>query len=202
MKKKFFLITLSAFLFMGMAAQTVSSPDGRLKVDVNVNDGNATYSVTYCNDMFVKPSPLGLNTTIGDFRKDVSLRGVSDVKLVTDDYTLRQAKKSHVRYEANEVTCSFNDKEGRWAYDVIFRVDNNNVAFKYRIMPKGDRISCLVKNESTGFVIPEGSTTFLCPQMLPQSGWMRTCPSYETHYTYDAPMGKNGDGLGYALPAL
>ncbi len=202
MKKKFFLISLSAFMLMNVPAQTVSSPDGRLKVDVEVVNGCATYAVTYGDDVFVEPSPLGVNTTIGDFTRDVSLRGVSDVRMVTDDYALRQAKKSRVHYEANEVTCSFNDKEGRWAYDVTFRVDNNNVAFKYRILPKGDRISCLVKNESTGFVIPEGSTTFLCPQMLPQSGWMRTCPSYETHYAYDEPMGKNGNGLGYALPAL
>lgn len=196
-------ITAFLLLLTGMiGAQTVKSPDGRLSVDVGAADGQAHYSVKLDEKVFVEQSPLGINTTFGDFTKGVSLRKVSEAKRVTDDYTMRQAKKSNIHYEANEVTCSFNDKSGRHAFDVTFRVDNNNVAFRYKVLPKGDIRSCLVKEEATGFVIPEGSTTFLCPQMLPQSGWMRTCPSYETHYTYDAPMGKNGDGLGYAFPAL
>ncbi len=196
-------ITAFLLLLTGMiGAQTVKSPDGRLSVDVGAADGQAHYSVKLDEKVFVEQSPLGINTTFGDFTKGVSLRKVSEAKRVTDDYTMRQVKKSKIHYEANEVTCSFNDKSGRHAFDVTFRVDNNNVAFRYKVLPKGDIRSCLVKEESTGFVIPEGSTTFLCPQMLPQSGWMRTCPSYETHYTYDAPMGKNGDGLGYAFPAL
>ena len=196
-------ITALMLLLAGIAgAQTVKSPNGRLSVDVGATGGQAHYSVKLDDKIFVEQSALGLNTTFGDFTKGVSLRKMSETKLVTDDYTLRQSKKSSIHYEANEVTCSFNDSRGRHAFDVVFRVDNNNVAFRYRVLPKGDTRSCLVNEEITGLVIPEGSTTFLCPQMLPQSGWMRTCPSYETHYTYDEPMGKNGNGLGYAFPAL
>ncbi len=189
-------------LCLSMTAQTVGSPDGRLQVTVGVTNGQAHYTVKYADKTFVDQSPLGMNTTIGDFTKEVSLRGASDVKSVTDDYELRQAKKSRIHYEANEMTFSFNDGKGRHAWDVTFRVDNNNVAFKYKVMPRGGTLSCLVLEEATGYVMPEGSTTFLCPQMAPQSGWCRTCPSYETHYTYDAPMGKNGNGYGYVFPAL
>lgn len=183
-------------------AQTVSSPDGRLTVDVDVTNGQAAYTVKLDGKTFIERSALGLNTSFGDFTKEMTLRGVSEVKKVGESYTMRQSKKSEISYEANEVTCSMNDKDGRHAYDVTFHVDNNNVAFRYRLLPKRDTRSCLIHNEATSFVIPEGSTTFLCPQMLPQTGWMRTCPSYETHYSYDEPMGKNGNGLGYAFPAL
>ncbi len=200
--KKAILFLSAALMAVSVSAQTVSSPDGRLQVNVGVTDGQAHYSVRFADKVFVDESPLGVNTTMGDFTKNVAVRKVSDVRNVTDDYELRQAKKSKIHYEANEMTVEFNDKDGRHAWDLTFRVDNNNVAFRYRIMPKGGTLSCLVKEEATGFVMPEGATTFLCPQMAPQSGWCRTCPSYETHYTYDDAMGKNGNGYGYVFPAL
>ena len=163
-----FKLTSLFLVFASIAgAQTVSSPDGRLTVEVNATNGQANYTVKLAEKTFIEKSALGLNTSFGDFTKDVALRGVSEVKNVNDRYTLRQSKKSEINYEANEVTCSFNDKDGRHAFDVIFRVDNNNVAFRYRLLPKRDTRSCLIHNEATSFVIPEGSTTFLCPQMLP-----------------------------------
>ena len=50
--------------------------------------------------------------------------------------------------------------------------------------------------------MPEGTTTFLCPQMKPMTGFARTAPSYETGYTLDDAMGKNGWGSGYTFPCL
>lgn len=49
---------------------------------------------------------------------------------------------------------------------------------------------CIVKKEATGFMLPEGSTTFLCPQAAPMGGFARTSPSYETSYTVDDVTGK------------
>ena len=63
-------------------------------------------------------------------------------------------------------------------------------------------LSCVVKEEMTGFVLPEGSTTFLCPQSKPMGGFARTSPSYETPYKADDSMGKNGWGEGYTFPCL
>ena len=60
----------------------------------------------------------------------------------------------------------------------------------------------MVKEEKTGFVLPEGTTTFLCPQAKPNGGFARTYPSYETSYTPDDAMGKNGWGEGYTFPCL
>ena len=50
--------------------------------------------------------------------------------------------------------------------------------------------------------MPEGTTTFLCPQSKPMGGFARTSPSYETSYTLDDQMGKNGWGEGYSFPCL
>lgn len=110
-------------------------------------------------------------------------------------------KQSKVRYVANEAVFSFT-QQGKTIYDVIFRISNNDVAFKYKIYPQGETLSCVVKQEVTGFAFPDGTTTFLCPQSKPMGGFARTSPSYETSYTADDVAGKNGWGEGYTFPCL
>lgn len=93
-------------------------------------------------------------------------------------------------------------QQGKTIYDVIFRISNNDVAFKYRMYPQGETLSCVIKKEATGFAFPDGTTTFLCPQSKPMGGFARTSPSYETSYTADDAAGKNGWGEGYTFPCL
>ena len=72
--------------------------------------------------------------------------------------------------------------------------------FKYKMYPQGETLSCVVKQEVTGFVFPDGTTTFLCPQSKPMGGFARTSPSYETSYTADDVAGKMAGGEGYTFP--
>lgn len=190
-------------------AQTLNSPDGNLQVSLSMtNEGQPQYSVTYQGNVVIENSLLGLNTSIGNFTKGMEQKSVSDVKLVSDNYSLPNAKFEKFSYTANECTLSYGmagEKEARW--DVTFHIDNNNVAFRYQIFtlkqPRRDeRKACLVNYESTEYVLPVGTTTFICPQMTPQTGFARTAPSYETYYEYDGEMGKNGHGRGYTFPAL
>ena len=120
---------------------------------------------------------------------------------IDETYELASIKKSKVRYVANEAVFSFT-QQGKTIYDVIFRISNNDVAFKYKMYPQGETLSCVVKQEVTGFAFPDGTTTFLCPQSKPMGGFARTSPSYETSYTADDVAGKNGWGEGYTFPCL
>ena len=127
-------------------------------------------------------------------------KNVSNNK-IDETYELASIKQSKVRYVANEAVFSFT-QQGKTIYDVIFRISNNDVAFKYKIYPQGETLSCVVKQEVTGFAFPDGTTTFLCPQSKPMGGFARTSPSYETSYTADDVAGKNGWGEGYTFPCL
>nr|WP_250347781.1 glycoside hydrolase family 97 protein [Flavobacterium anhuiense] len=106
-----------------------------------------------------------------------------------------------MHYTASEAVFSFT-KEGRPALDVIFRVSNNNLAFKYKVYPQKETFSCVVQEEASGFLMPKGTATFLCPQSNPMTGYARTAPSYETSYALDDAVGKNGWGNGYTFPCL
>ena len=120
---------------------------------------------------------------------------------IDETYELASIKKSKVHYVANEAVFSFT-QQGKTIYDVIFRISNNDVAFKYKMYPQGEALSCVIRKEATGFAFPDGTTTFLCPQSKPMGGFARTSPSYETSYTADDAAGKNGWGEGYTFPCL
>ena len=179
----------------------ITSPDGKLVVTVADMDGRPSYSVSYDNVLFLKPSPLGMIANIGDFSSGMSLEKNVSTNKIDETYELASIKKSKVHYVANEAVFSFT-QQGKTIYDVIFRISNNDVAFKYKIYPQGETLSCVVKQEVTGFAFPDGTTTFLCPQSKPMGGFARTSPSYETSYTADDAAGKNGWGEGYTFPCL
>ena len=199
-----FFIVMAMLLGSSVASaenKQITSPDGKLVVTVADMDGRPSYSVSYDNVLFLKPSPLGMIANIGDFSSGMSLEKNVSTNKIDETYELASIKKSKVRYVANEAVFSFT-QQGKTIYDVIFRISNNDVAFKYKIYPQGETLSCVVKQEATGFAFPDGTTTFLCPQSKPMGGFARTSPSYETSYTADDVAGKNGWGEGYTFPCL
>lgn len=199
-----FFIVMAMLLGSSVASaenKQITSPDGKLVVTVADMDGRPSYSVSYDNVLFLKPSPLGMIANIGDFSSGMSLEKNVSTNKIDETYELASIKQSKVRYVANEAVFSFT-QQGKTIYDVIFRISNNDVAFKYKIYPQGETLSCVVKQEATGFVFPDGTTTFLCPQSKPMGGFARTSPSYETSYTADDVAGKNGWGEGYTFPCL
>ena len=177
-----------------------NSPDGQIEVVVNDADGRPTYQVSLGGQVFLQPSPLGLKVNIDDMTQGLKLKDC-EVQTVTDDYSLKTIKQSSVHYEATEAVCHL-EKNGRQLLDIIFRVSNRDVAYRYKIYPKRDTRVAVVEGEASSFVFPEGTTTFLCPQSKPMTGFARTAPSYETSYTLDDAMGKNGWGEGYTFPCL
>lgn len=195
-------LTLLAALAATTANAKTVSPDGKLAVDVQCEGGKPTYSITYDGIDFLMPSPLGLNTNAGDFTADLTISKVGEMKTVTDDYSLPNIKRSNVHFEANSQTYTFSSK-GQDVMNVTFLVANNDVAFRYQLLEqKRGPLSIVINSEATGFAMPDGTTTFLCPQMGEMTGFARTAPSYETHYTADDTMGKNGWGNGYTFPCL
>ncbi len=179
-----------------------ASPDKKLVVTVTDDGGKPVYKVAYDGVVFVENSPLGLRTDLGDWTQGLSLADSAfKTKTVEVDYTLRTIKQSHVEKQATLAVCPFY-KDGKKVWDAEFYVSAHDVAFRYRVYPQGDRLCTVVKEEATGFVFPEGTTTFLCPQSKPMGGFARTSPSYETSYKTDEAMGKNGWGEGYSFPCL
>ena len=183
--------------------KTLQSPDGRMSVTISDEGGKPVYQIRRGDVTFLEKSPLGVKLNFIDMTEGLTMKAC-DVRDVKDEYDLKTTKQSHITYEATEGVCQFD--KGGYRMDIIFRVSNRDVAYRYKFYPRrargGEMLVAVVESEASGFVLPEGTTTFLCPQSKPMGGFARTSPSYETSYTLDEPVGKNGWGEGYSFPCL
>ncbi|MDR6513485.1 glycoside hydrolase family 97 protein [Chryseobacterium camelliae] len=177
----------------------VSSPDGKLKLNVFSEDGKALYNVTFQGKTMLEKSPLGLVTNESDFSKNLKFTD-SKKDPVSKTYTNEKIKKLEVNYKANALTVNFSNAD-QYNIGIEFQVSNNNIAFRYDIQPMKDRLSAVVQSEMTGYRFPSQTTTFLSPMMKPMTGFARTAPSYESGYKADAELGTKVD-YGYVFPGL
>ena len=200
------LSLLAATLLAQAQPQTVTGPDGRLRVDFDVKDGRPVYSVTYDGRQMLDESPLGFVADAGDFTANLSLVDAWQSRY-TDDYTLDRSKRSAVHYEANQLSVRLANQR-RHQFTILFRVSNNDVAFCYELpwwdgFKNGRKMSVRVMREATGFDLPHETTTFLSPQSDAMIGWKSTKPSYEEEYLLDEPMTtRSRYGKGYTFPCL
>lgn len=195
------------FTFLPLHADnfSVSSPNGSLVVTVSDRGGRLSYTASLDGVKVLEPSALGLKTSLGDLTKDLSIL-TSHPSPLTSSYTMRGTKSSKSNYEANTLTVDVENKEGV-KFSILFQVSNNDIAFRYQ-MPRQKinrreykRVRILA--ELSSFNFPDGTTTFISPQIGPESGWEQTKPSYEEGYSNDAPMTTPSQyGHGYIFPAL
>jgi len=184
------------------SSEAVLSPDGKTKVEVMMADGGRLcYSVFLNGERMLESSNLGVYTNIGNFTEGLTLKAVARSE-ISDGYEMHNAKLSHKDYKANRMELTLENADGR-EMGVLFEVSNNNAAFRYSFPQYGETAVMVIDGEETSFRFPENTTTFICPQADPMSGWKRTKPSYEEEYKADAPMNEVSKyGHGYTFPCL
>ena len=133
----------------GCKQQDCTSPDENIRLAADA--GN--FSVTYKNQKVLTIERFGFDTC--------SLPDFKFVASVNDDYTMLTGKKSHCVNNANEYSAALNPNT-----DLILRIYNNGIAFRYRLHGLNDAD---IPQEKTAFKIPEGVNR-----------WMQQwCESYE-----------------------
>ncbi|MBR1548275.1 MAG: glycoside hydrolase family 97 N-terminal domain-containing protein, partial [Prevotella sp.] len=182
----------------------VKSPNGSVEVTVSDAGGRLAYSIALDGRQMLAESALGLRTSIGQWTDGLAIVDTA-TKAIDKTYEMRNAKASVHRYQACELTLSLENKQ-RQPLTLTFRVADNDVAFRYSLpMAKGKSPyrRALILGEASSFNFPDGTTTFLSPQIGPETGWEHTKPSYEEVYTPDAPMtARSQYGRGYVYPCL
>ena len=183
----------------------VSSPNGSLVVTVSDAEGKLSYTATLDGKQMLAPSALGLQTSLGDLTKELSIIN-SQLSTVANSYSMRGTKASKVDYKANALTINLQNKDGV-KFSILFQVSDNDIAYRYQMprqtIRRREYKRVRILSEVSGFNFPEGTTTFISPQIGPETGWEQTKPSYEEGYSNDAPMDKASQyGHGYIFPAL
>ena len=178
MRKLFLSICITSSVLAWAGDVNVSSPNGQLQVTVSEAGGRVTYSAVLDGQQVTGPSALGLKTSLGDLTKGISLKG-SRQESVSSHYKMRGTKASEADYQANRLIVDCQNAEN-FQFSIIFQVSDNDIAFRYEIPrqkyqgkePKRIRI----RSEVSSFNFPDGTTTFISPQIGPESGWEQTNP--------------------------
>ena len=206
MKKLFLTVmTLLSATFAFADEAAVSSPDGKLQVSISCNGGRAFYSATFNGQQVLCPSALGLKTSIGDFTKGLVLKQ-QKTDALSKQYEMRGTKASQASYQANRLQMEFQNADGM-QMSITFQVSNNDIVFRYEMprqkFQRKDMKRVRILSEASSFNFPDGTTTFISPQIGPETGWEQTKPSYEEGYSADGAMDSPSQyGHGYIFPAL
>lgn len=205
MRKLLSIIFATSSVLAWAGDVTVSSPDNRLQVKVSDAGGRLYYTATLDGQEVLQPSALGLKTSIGDLTKGLSIVDTK-TSVIDEHYTMRGTKASSADYKANALTVDLKNQDGR-VFSILFQVSDHDIAFRYEIPRQKVGMSevkrARILSELSSFNFPEGTTTFISPQIGPESGWEQTKPSYEEGYSADAPMDTPSQyGHGYIFPAL
>ncbi|HEY6528148.1 MAG TPA: glycoside hydrolase family 97 catalytic domain-containing protein [Cellvibrionaceae bacterium] len=182
--------------------QLIKSPDEHLHVQLSLSaKGAISYNIRYNENNLVLNSTLGLELKNNTFVAGLTLKNASQGRLVQDNYSLLHGKKRTISYTANERIFRFaNERQNE--IEIVFRVSNDGVAFKYRLVAKDSALQSFVQ-ELTQFTFPSEARAWLQPVAVAQTGYANTNPSYEEYYQMDiAAQSPPASAAGWAFPAL
>lgn len=142
---------------------SVSSPDGSLRATVGVVDGRLTYEVVRDGaTSVVAPSGLGftLRLPAADLRSGMSITG-TDRREIDETWTPAWGTASKIRDHAQELTVHALQESSGIRLDVVFRVFDDGVGFRYHFPDQpalGSQF--VVSGESTEFALPADMTAY------------------------------------------
>jgi hypothetical protein len=180
---------------------TLFSPDHHIGVEVHLTPARTLeYSVRRDGQAVILPSSLGLTLQGADLASSLKLAKTAPVHAVAEHYQLAVGKKRDIDYRANEQVYTVRNPRGQ-AMDVVFRVSNDGVAFRYVVREPALAEKVFV-SESTAFAFGKDAKAWLQPMSVAKTGYANTNPSYEEHYQREIPVGTPSALAGWVFPAL
>ncbi len=158
MRKTILNIVFSAIATTGIAAgYQVQSPDGRLTLTAGTRSGRPYYSMSCGAETVISESFLGMTLAEADLSTDFAVRKITRSSK-DETWTQVWGEDETVRNNYNELTLHLRRKSGkRLAMDIVFRVFNDGIGFRY-VIPEQKQLSGItVMEENTEFALPQES---------------------------------------------
>ncbi|MGI5201291.1 glycoside hydrolase family 97 catalytic domain-containing protein [Spirillospora sp. CA-108201] len=135
----------------GKDARTVRSPDGDLRVAIATENGRLTYSVKERGRVLVGASGLGMDLAgRSSLTRDMSIRSV-ERRTIDETWKPVWGTSSKVRNHANELTVHAVQAGTGFKLDLVFRVFDDGVGFRYHFPGQPGLDAYTVTAEQTEF---------------------------------------------------
>lgn len=181
---------------------TVTSPDGIIRAEFLMQPGGtAGYRVFHSDTLVIDLSGLGLVREDEDFSSNLKLLSVSDQTTINERYEMLHGKKRDCVYKAGQRVFQVESAGGK-PMDIIFRVSDDGIAFRYHFPGESDTL-LRITSEISSFRFGINSEAYLQPSPDSRTGWEMTQPSYEEFYQGPIPVSTSAPWkAGWVMPAL
>lgn len=157
------LISLMVFVNLAVA-QRVQSPSGKIAVNFKLAaNGQPSYSVNYKNKPTVLESALGIklkDKPALDANFDIL---DSKTSSFNESWKPVLGEQSSIKNHYNELTLSLINKETKVKMNIIFRVFDEGVAFRYDFPKQAELNYFIISDEVTQFNLTENNKVFWIP---------------------------------------
>lgn len=179
--KKLFLVLLVFVVsqWQGMA-QTLVSPNEKISVKVETNEGKTGLSVLYNGQVAVEHIALGLTVDDTDYSQDVTIDAVGEQSRVTEAYTMPHGKRTTRNNEANALVVTL-VKDDTHKLGVEIRAYNDGLCFRY-LIDNAEGKALTFSGEHTAYTLPADA-----PRWLQQ---------FVTSYEGDFPLQQGAERQG------
>ncbi len=155
---------MSLLLSNFLVAQTISSPSGEIKLKFGLSEkGIPGYSVNYLDKEIVGTSGLGFELKeLGDFYSNFEILNFSD-REINEVWSPVMGEQSEIVNHCTEATFFLKQKETNRLLNIIVRVFNEGVAFRYEFPKQTNLNYFIISDELTSFQMNGDHKTFWIP---------------------------------------
>ena len=162
MKKLFSIFVI--FFVVFAQAQRIQSPSKNITLNFKISDdGKPTYSVIYKTKVIVKESSLGLSLKGIEALEDGFSILKQDSKLVDESWNPVLGEQTTIQNKYNQITFELLQKKSNRKLNIIFKVYNEGVAFRYEFPKQPNLDYFIISEEKSQFNLTGDHKTFWLP---------------------------------------
>ena len=161
--KQIILILLAVFLFTTAYAEELTSPNGKMKLTFDLENGVPVYQLALDGHTIIKPSKLGLE--LKDANDLMTGFSIADTKTTAFDETWKPVwgESSTIRNHYNEFEVTLKQASTQREMILRFRLFDDGLGFRYEFPEQNNLIYFVVKAEHSQFAMAGDHTAFWIP---------------------------------------
>lgn len=160
---KSIISTFFVFFIYTFYAQTVSSPSKLIALDFKITNGKPAYSVTFKGKPIVKESLLGIKLKEStDLATNFTLTD-SKMTAVNETWQPVLGEEANITNHYNQLTVNLTQQKTNRKLNIIFRVFDEGVAFRYDFPKQADLNYFIISDEITQFNLTGDHKVFWLP---------------------------------------